>query len=123
MEFLSCSPSQKWFGQAREKNEEISTQKQDKNVGISRSNLAAEVPCHNPAKIWLDFRPDCWPDSWQWRNQIFFQNPCQSGQELAGFPAGFSKNISNQKFFFLRLSGLHKLPSLKECRPRHSNLY
>ena len=88
----------KTAGQAKEKNEDISAQKQDKNEEKSTGqSWLPEVTRHNPAISWPDFRPDSRPDLGQWRNPFFvFKTHQQSGQELAGF----GTNFFHKKFSF-----------------------
>lgn len=68
-----------------------------------RLKLKVKLPRHNSAKNWPDIRPNFWPDLRQWTNPIFFKTHHQSsqlsGQELAGYTAGFYEIIPERILF------------------------
>ena len=75
-------------------------------------------PHHNLAKTW----PDIWQDSRQWVTQFFFKFPYKSGQvsgeELAGYTAGFREQFSCQIF----VSFLVQIPHSSEAQSSTSKL-
>ena len=89
-------------GQARGRNEEISAKKQDKNEGKQPVKLGCRR-CH------VTIRPRSGRIQASGFSNFFFKRPCQSGQELDGYAAGFLKNHCSPEFFIFSSFGRHKL--------------